>query len=84
MVLAVWAAAVGGAALWVVRSSDDTSATVNVADGASINDLAISVPITQSGTSNVTKSRCFAWGRMRVAAIAGTLQPNPTTSGKKA
>lgn len=27
VVLAVWAAAVGGAALWVVRSSDDTSAT---------------------------------------------------------
>ena len=37
-----------------------------------------------NGTSSAVSSRCRASGRTRTAEIAGTLQPNPTTSGRNA
>jgi fibronectin-binding autotransporter adhesin len=53
----------------VLRLRDNTSATVNVADGASTDDLIIQVPVTQSGTSNVTKTSA---GRMALTAASNT------------
>ncbi len=37
-----------------------------------------------NGTSRAVMMRCRAFGRIRVAATAGTLQPKPTISGRNA